>query len=66
MTAENKIKKIIDIALEALWLAIIFFIPVFLFRECHNIFEIPKNTLFQILTEILLFFYIVKVIIFSF
>jgi len=65
MTAENKIKKIIDIALEALWLAIIFFIPVFLFRQCHNIFEIPKNTLFQILTEILLFFYIVKVIIFS-
>jgi len=65
MTAENKIKKIIDIALEALWLAIIFFIPIFLFRECHNIFEIPKNTLFQILTEILLFFYIVKAIIFS-
>jgi len=64
MPAENKIKKIIDIALEALWLAIIFFIPVFFLRQCHNIFEIPKNILFQILTEILLFFYIVKVILF--
>ena len=63
MPTENKIIKIIDIALEAFWLAIIFFIPVFLFRQCHNIFEIPKNTLFQILTEILLFFCIVRFII---
>jgi len=64
MIADNKIKKIIDIVIEALWLAIIFFIPIFLFRECHNIFEIPKNILFQTLTEVLLFFHIVKVIIF--
>ena len=63
MLAGNKIKKIIDIVLESLWLVIIFFIPVFFLRQCHNIFEIPKNILFQILTEILLFFYIVKVII---
>ena len=65
MPAENKIKRIIDIALEALWLAIIFFVPIFFLRQCHNIFEIPKNILFQILTEILLFFYIIKVILFS-
>ena len=64
MIADDKIRKIIDIVIEALWLAIIFFIPIFLFRQCHNIFEIPKNILFQILTEVLLFFYIVKVIIF--
>ena len=65
MPAESKIKRIIDIALEALWLAIIFFVPVFFLRQCHNIFEIPKNILFQILTEFLLFFYIIKIIIFS-
>ncbi|OQX71727.1 hypothetical protein B6D52_00425 [Candidatus Parcubacteria bacterium 4484_255] len=64
MLAEKKIKKIIDIALEALWLAIIFFVPIFLLRQCHNIFEIPKNILFQILTELLLFFYVIKVILF--
>lgn len=63
MLSENKIKRIIDIALEVLWLAIIFFVPIFFLRQCHNNFEIPKNILFQILTEILLFFYVVKLVI---
>ncbi len=64
MLTKKRIRKIIDIVLEALWLAVIFFVPVFFLRQCHNIFEIPKNILFQILTEILLFFYIIKIILF--
>ncbi len=59
---EIKRKNWLDISLEAGWLAIIFFVPLFFLREMHNVFEIPKNILFQTLTEILLFIYLVKIV----
>lgn len=52
----------IDRALEVIWLAIIFFIPLYFDRNLYNVFEIPKNILFQGLVEILLFVYIIKLI----
>ncbi|MDD3101539.1 MAG: O-antigen ligase family protein [Patescibacteria group bacterium] len=59
----EKTKKI-DIVIEILWLAIIFFIPVYLDQGLYNVFEVAKNVLFQNLTEILLFVYLVKFILF--
>ncbi|OQX71451.1 hypothetical protein B6D52_01415 [Candidatus Parcubacteria bacterium 4484_255] len=64
MLKEDKIEKIIDIILEIFWLTIIFFVPVFFLRQCDNVFEVPKNILFQTLTEFLLFFYVIKIILF--
>ncbi|MFA6146420.1 MAG: O-antigen ligase family protein [Patescibacteria group bacterium] len=59
----EKTKKI-DIVIEVLWLVIIFFIPVYLDQGLYNVFEVAKNVLFQSLTEILLFVYLVKFILF--
>jgi len=60
---KTKTKKI-DLVIEILWLVIIFFIPVYLDQGLYNVFEVAKNVLFQSLTEILLFVYLVKFILF--
>ena len=55
-------KSKIGIVIEAVWLAIIFLIPLYFDRGLHNIFEIPKNIMFQGLVEILLFVYLIKLV----
>ncbi|MDA2936359.1 O-antigen ligase family protein [Patescibacteria group bacterium AH-259-L05] len=55
----------IDIVLEAIWLAIIFFIPIYFDRNLYNVFEISKNILFQGLAEILLFVFLVKLVLYT-
>ncbi|MDA2922298.1 O-antigen ligase family protein [Patescibacteria group bacterium AH-259-L07] len=55
----------IDVILEAIWLAIIFFIPLYFDRNIYNVFEIPKNILFQGLVEILLFVFLVKLVLYT-
>lgn len=57
--------KRLNLIMEAIWLLIIFLIPVYLDRNLFNPWEPAKNILLQILTEILLFIYLVKVILLS-
>ena len=63
MSLEKNSKNKLDFILEFIWLMIVFLVPLFLIRGVHNAFEIPKNILFQSLTEVLLFFYLVKLIV---
>jgi len=62
---EIKKKNELDIVLETIWLIIVFFVPLFFLREMHNVFEIPKNIIFQTLVEILLFVYLLKIILYG-
>ena len=60
MVVSPEKKSNIDRVMEAIWLAIIFFTPLFFDRGLHNVFEIAKNILLQSLIEILLLVYLIK------
>lgn len=59
----QRIIKKIDIAMEAIWLLIIFLVPLYFDRFIFNPWEMAKNILFQSLTEILLCLFLIKIII---
>ena len=65
ISPKAKLFNRVDIVLEAIWLAVVFFIPIFFLRGMHNVFEIPKNILFQSLVEILLFVYLLKLMLYG-
>ncbi len=62
MFSRSEKKNKIDIIMEAIWLAVIFLIPLYFDRGLHNIFEIPKNILLQSLVEVLLLVYLIKLV----
>jgi putative inorganic carbon (HCO3(-)) transporter len=58
-------EKMITQIMEFIWLLIIFLIPLYFDRFIFNSWEIAKNILFQILTEILLSLFLIKIIFFN-
>src|SRR6056297_3666752 len=61
-----KIENKIDFLMEAIWLLIVFLVPIFFLRNLYNCFEVPKIILFRSLTEVLVFLYIIKLIFYGF
>ena len=59
----SKVKKInLDNIIEAIWLLIVFCVPLYFQQSLSNAFEVPKNILFQSLTELLLFLFLIKIV----
>jgi len=59
----SKIKKIsLNNIIEAVWLLIVFFVPLYFQQSLSNAFEVPKNILFQSLTELMLFLFLMKIV----
>lgn len=57
----NKLKKI-DVLMEAIWLAIIFLIPLFFTTTINGVWQISKSILFQSLTTLLVFLWAGKLV----
>src|SRR6056297_994435 len=59
---KEKFKNKIDFLIEITWLIAIFLVPILFIRNLYNSFEVPKIILFRSLTEIMLFFYLIKLL----
>ncbi|MGC9049107.1 MAG: O-antigen ligase family protein [Patescibacteria group bacterium] len=66
LIAEKRIdwEEKINIAMEVVWLLIIFLVPLYFDRFLFNPWEMAKNILFQSLTEILIALYLIKIVLF--
>ncbi|MBU4257251.1 hypothetical protein KKC04_02465, partial [Patescibacteria group bacterium] len=59
-----RLTKILDLLIEAGWLAVIFFVPLYfaVFFKTNDVFELNKIILFKIFVLLLLFFSLFKLI----
>ncbi|TSC95589.1 MAG: hypothetical protein Athens101410_463 [Parcubacteria group bacterium Athens1014_10] len=62
----ERIEKYIEIILEVFWLLIIFLIPIYFnWYHSYSVFELGKIVVFRVLVEIMLLFFLLKILFFK-